>query len=140
MALTERCCVRMKTEYKHYTEITKEILDNIKVGMLVKINDWKRPMKVVGVSENYFCMIQKVCGKICYSVCEKNPWGRIRHNEMRGGMFHCGTDNMIFGYLGFDYEFNDEEQIKDYLQAFESEEIELSVRNGVPIFDLYVKE
>ena len=47
----------MKTEYKHYTDITKEILDNIKVGMLVKINDWKRPMKVVGISENYFCMM-----------------------------------------------------------------------------------
>ena len=120
----------MKAEYKHYTEITKEILDNIKVGMLVKINNWKRPMKVVGVSENYFCMIQKVCGKICYSVCEKKAWGGIRHNAMQGGMFHCGTDNMIF---------DDEEQIKDYLQAFESEEIELSVRNGVPIFDLYVK-
>lgn len=54
-------------------------------------------------------------------------------------MFHCGTDNMIFGYIGFDYQFDDEEQVKDYLQAFESEEIELSVRNGVPIFDLYVK-
>ena len=104
--------MRMKTEYKHYTEITKEILDNIKVGMLVKINDWKRPMKVVGVSENYFCMIQKVCGKISYSVCEKKPWGGIRHNSMRGGMFHCGTDNMIFGYLGFDYKFDDKEQIK----------------------------
>lgn len=59
MVLIERCCVRMKTEYKHYTEITKEILDSIKAGMLVKINDWKRPMKVVGVSENYFCMIQR---------------------------------------------------------------------------------
>ena len=46
---------------------------------------------------------------------------------------------MIFGYIGFDYQFDDEEQVKDYLQAFESEEIELSVRNGVSIFDLYVK-
>ena len=126
-------------EYKHYTNISKEILDTIKVGNLVKINTWKKPMRVVGVSENYFCMIQKVCGKICYSVCEKKAWGGIRHNDMIGGMFHCGTDNMIFGYMGFDYKFDDEEQIKEYLQAFESEEIELSVRNGVPIFDLYVK-
>lgn len=129
----------MKTDYKHYTEITKDILDSVKVGMLVKINNWKRPMKVVGVSENYFCMIQKVCGNVCYSVCEKKPWGGIRHNAMQGGMFHCGTDNMIFGYIGFDYKFDDEEQIKEYLQAFESEEIELSVRNGIPIFDLYIK-
>ena len=58
---------------------------------------------------------------------------------MRGGMFHCGTDNMVFGYPGFNYEFDDEEQIKDYLKAFESEKIEISVRNAVPIFRLYVK-
>ena len=129
----------MKAEYKEYKNITKEILDTIKIGDLVKINYWKRPMRVMGVSENYFCMIQKVCGKICYSVCEKKPWGGIRHNSMRCGSFHCGTDNMIFGYFGFDYEFNDEEQIKDYLQAFETEEIELSVRSSVPIYRLYVK-
>ena len=129
----------MKKDYMCYTNITKEILDNIKVGMLIKINDWKRPMKVVGVSENYFCMIQKVCGKICYSICEKKPWGGIRYNEMQGGMFHCGTDNMVFGYPGFNYEFDDGEQIKDYLKGFESEKIEISARNAVPIFRLYVK-
>ena len=131
--------MRIKTEYKHYTEITKEILDNIKVGMLVKINDWERPMKVVGVSENYFCMIQKVCGNICYSVCEKKPWGGIRHNSMRGGMFHCGTDNMVFGYFEFDYKFDDEIQITNYLKAFENGKIELSHRTSVAIWDLYVK-
>ena len=96
----------MKTEYKHYTEITKDVLDNIKVGMLVKINDWKRPMKVVGVSENYFCMIQNVCGNICYSVCEKKPWSGIRYNQMIGGMFHCSTDNMVFGYMDHNYKFD----------------------------------
>ena len=54
-------------------------------------------------------------------------------------MFHCGTDNMIFGYLWFDYKFDDKEQMECYLRAFENGEIELSVRNAVPIFDLYVK-
>ena len=137
--LQERYCVRMKTEYKHYTDITKEILDNIKVGMLVKINDWKRPMKVVGVSENYFCMIQNVCGNICYSVCEKKPWGGIRYNQMIGGMFHCSTDNMVFGYMDHNYKFDDDKLIKKYLQAFENGEIELSVRRAIPIFELYVK-
>ncbi len=125
--------------YKHYSNVTKEILDSVKVGDFIKINDWKRPMKVVGVSDNYFAMIQKVCGNICYSVCEKKPWGGIRYNAMRGGMFHCGIDNTLFGYSVFDYEFNDKEQIKEYLQAFESEEIELSFRNSVPIYELYIK-
>lgn len=127
------------SKYKHYENVTKEILDNIKVGNLVKINNWKRPMKVVGVSENYFAMIQKICGKVYYSICEKKPWDGIRHNDMIGGMFHIGTDDMIFGYMDFDYEFNDEKQIKNYLQAFENGEIELSVRRSVPIYDLYVK-
>ena len=126
-------------EYKHYTNISKEILDIIKVGNLVKINTWKKPMRVVGVSENYFCMCRNAFGKIIYSVCEKKQWEGIRHNLMLGGMFHCGTDNMVFGYPGFNYEFDDEEQIKDYLQAFETEEIELSVRSSVPIYRLYVK-
>lgn len=127
------------SKYKHYENVTKEILDNIKVENLVKINNWKRPMKVVGVSENYFAMIQKICGKVYYSICEKKPWDGIRHNDMTGGMFHIGTDDMIFGYMDFDYEFNDEKQIKNYLQAFENGEIELSVRRSVPIYNLYVK-
>ena len=126
-------------KYQHYYEITKDILDIINVGDLVRINDWKRPMRVVGVSENYFCMIQKVCGKICYSVCEKKQWGGIRYNAMRGGMFHCGTDNMVFGYGNFDYKFDDEDQIKGYLQAFEDGKVELSCRTSAPIYDLFVK-
>lgn len=128
-------------EYNIYVneEVTKSVLDKIQVGNLVKVNDWKRPMRVVGVSENYFCMIQKVCGKICYSVCEKKPWDGIRYNAMRGGMFHCGTDNMIFGYMDFDYQFDDEKQISGYLKAFETKEIELSARTSVPIYKLSIK-
>lgn len=127
------------SNYKHYNNITKDILDEIKVGNLIRINDRKRGMRVVGVSENYFVMIQNVCGNIAYSVCEKKLWGGIRYNAMRGSMFHCSTDNTLFGYTDFDYKFDDEEQIKRYLNAFESEEIELSVRRAVPIYDLYVK-
>ena len=129
----------MKSEYKHYNNVTKEILDTIEVGNLVKVNDWKKPMRVVGVSENYFCMIKKQFGEIWYSVCEKKPWDGIRYNQMIGGMFHCGRDNMVFGYMDFDYNFDDEKQISNYLQAFESGKIELSRRGTIPIFNLYVK-
>lgn len=127
------------SNYKHYDNITKDILDEIKVGNLIRINDWKRGMRVAGVSDNYFVMIQKVCGNISYSVCEKKPWGGIRYNAMRGGMFHCSTDDTLFGYTDFDYKFDEEEQIERYLNAFENGEIELSVRRAVPIYDLYVK-
>lgn len=129
----------MNKNYKHFENITKEILDEIKVGDLVKINNQKKPMKVVGVSKNYFAMIMKVCGNVLYSICEKKPWGGIRHNKMTGGMFHCGADNMVFGYSDFDYKFDNKGEIQRYLQAFEDGEIELSVRNSVPIYDLYVK-
>jgi len=126
-------------DYKHCNNVTKEILDSIKTGNFIKINDWKRPMKVVGVSDNYFVMIQKVCGNICYSVCEKKPWGGIRYNAMRGGMFHCSTDNTLFGFIDFDYKFDNSEENKRYLKAFENGDIEISQRNAVPIFELYIK-
>ena len=119
--------------------ITKEILDKILVGTLVKVNDWRSPMRVVGVSENYFCMVKKCFGKTLYSVCEKKPWPGIRHNQMVGGAFHVGTDNMVFGAPEFDYEFKDPAQINKYLEMFESGRIELSVRSSVPIHRIYIK-
>lgn len=129
----------MNKQYVCYDEVTKEILDTIKVGNMVKINDWRKPMKVVGVSENYFCMIQNNFGELYYSVCEKKPWKGIRYNAMIGGRFHCGTDNMVFGYGDFGYRFDNEEQIREYLSAFERGEIELSQRTSVPISRLYIK-
>lgn len=134
----------MSKQYTHYTNVTKEILDTIKVGDLIKINNWKRPMRVKAVSKNYFVMTQKVCGNTCYSVCEKLPWGGIRYNSMVGGMFHCGTDNWVFGsplsisYTNL-YAFENEEANQAYLQGFENNENELSVRSSVAIYDLYVK-
>lgn len=134
----------MSKQYIHYTNVTRDILDTIKVGDLIKINDWKRPHRVKAVSENYFVMVMNVCGNPCYSVCSKLPWGGIRYNEMRGGMFHCGTDSWLFGSpLACDYEnlywFDNEESNKLYLQSFESGESELS-RRSVPIYELYIKE
>ena len=40
----------MKKSYEQYTDITKELLDSIRVGDLVKVNDWKKPPRVKGVS------------------------------------------------------------------------------------------
>lgn len=135
--------------YKRYQGITKSILDTIRVGDLVKVNNWKKPMKVAGVSDNYFVMTQSVFGKLYYSVCEKKEWGGIRYNMMIGGRFHVGTDNSIFGWLGtlemieagrtFSYKFKDDDLIIEYLDAFEREELELSVRTSIPIYLLQVK-
>ena len=35
--------------YKHYENITREVLDTIKVGDLVRVNDWTSPMLVKAV-------------------------------------------------------------------------------------------
>lgn len=134
----------MTKQYTHYTNVTKEILDTVKVGDLVKINNWKKPMRVKAVSENYFVMVQNLFGDTYYSVCSKLPWDGIMYNRMRGGMFHCAPDNWIFGCpLSVDYpnlyKFDDEEANQKYLQEFEKGEYELSLRNGVAIYDLYVK-
>lgn len=106
--------------YKRYENITREILDTIKVGDLVRVNDWTSPMLVKAVSKNFFVMTCKKGKDTYYSVCSKLPWDGVRHNAMVGGMFHCGCDDWIFGTpLGIKheniYQFNDPELNKMYL-------------------------
>lgn len=125
--------------YTTYTEVTEEVLDTIKVGDLVKVNDWKKPMKVRGVSKNYAVMTENNFGKIYYSVIEKKPWDGVLRNEMVGGHFHCGRDNWIFGDPYFDYNFDNAEGVAQYLQTFETGKTELSVRNAIPILELHIK-
>lgn len=130
----------MKT-YEAHVEVTKELLDSIKVGDLIKINDWKKPLRVMGVSENYFVMAIKQFGDTIYSVCEKKKWdGKIR-NKMRGGMFHCGRDAWLFGWGGWQegYDFDNSELTSEYLNSFEKGESSISERNAIPIRALYIK-
>lgn len=61
----------MMKNYETHVEITKELLDSIKVGDLIKINDWKKPLRVMGVSKNYFVMAVKQFSDTVYSACEK---------------------------------------------------------------------
>ena len=134
----------MKNEYIHYSNVTREVLDTIKVGDLIKVNYWKKPMRVKAVSENYFVMTQKQFGNTYYSVCSKLPWDGIMHNAMRGGMFHCGPDDWIFGsptsiYYDNLYEFENEDGNQAYLKEFEDDESHISERRGIAIYDLYVK-
>jgi len=126
-------------KYSHHIEPTKELLDRVKIGDLVRINNWKKPMCVKGVSENYFVMVQNNFGETYYSVCEKKPWSGVKHNAMRGGMFHCGRDNMLFCMPDFDYDFDNTESVNRYLQMFEQGEIELSVRAAIPIWEVHIK-
>lgn len=134
----------MKKEYIHYDNITREVLDTIKAGDLIKVNDWTKPMRVKAVSDNYFVMTMNQFGDTYYSVCSKLPWDGVRHNSMVGGMFHCSTDDWVFGSpLTSEYEdlykFENEDANQAYLQDFENGECHLSERRGIAIYDLYVK-
>lgn len=125
--------------YTTYTEISKEVLDTIKVGDLVKVNNWKKPMRIKGVSKNYAVMIEKQFGDTYYSVIEKKPRTAGDHNEMRQGLFHCGKDDYIFGATEFKYRFDDAEAVAKYLNEFETGETQLSVRTAIPILELHIK-
>jgi hypothetical protein len=129
----------MRKAYAHSQSVTKELLDAIEVGNLVRINNWERPMRVVGVSNNYLLMVRKSFGRGYYAVCEKLPWAGIRHNAMRGGMFHLGSDNWIGGSSGFPNDLNSIDEINAYLGEFERGHTELSARSAIPVYDLYVK-
>ena len=50
----------MDKKYVHYSEVTREILNTIKAGDLVRVNNWDKPMQVKAVSENYFVMTQNM--------------------------------------------------------------------------------
>lgn len=138
--------------YNIYEEITKELLDSIKVGDLIKINDWNKPLRVRAVSKNYFVMASKMFGKWNYSVCEKIPWDGIIYNDMRGGFFHVGVDSWTFGspiwckfneYGSYDFENIDASQA--YIESFELKENEensssISMRRGtIPIYKIEIK-
>ena len=126
-------------EYKTYVEITKELLDQIEVGDLIRVNEWKKALRVKAVSENYFVMTAKAFGKTNYSVCEKKQWDGIRHNMMIGGLFHVGTDSWVFGWKE-GYDFDNPEIAGRYLQSFEDGESEISPRGAVPIFTIQIKK
>lgn len=132
-----------KVVYDVHEEITKELLDSIQVGDMVKCNDWKDAYRVRGVSENYFVMARSFFGRTYYSICEKKPWDGIRYNRMVGGMFHIGTDNWVFGWGGWDpdggYDFSDEKATAKYLESLEMGDTELSHRSSVPLTRIAIK-
>lgn len=56
--------------YVRYPNATREILDTVCVGDLIKINEWKVPLRVKAVSENYFVMTSKELNRDYYFLYE----------------------------------------------------------------------
>lgn len=100
-------------KYKEYSwddgTLTKEVLDSIKVGDKIRCNNWKQPLTVKAVSDNYFIMTDKKR----YSICEKLP-RKFTHNNAYKDRFTIGPDN----YYGY-YDYNDPTQCKEALLRLE---------------------
>lgn len=145
----------MSKQYEHYVgeQVTKELLDSIKLGDLIKVNDWTKPLRVKGTSENYFVMATKQFGKTLYSVCEKKRRQEGQHNRMTPNMFHVSRDAWVFGWMGwkdfnlndnYSYQLDNPEWVEAYLKSFEyvpegQELSRLSERVGIPIEEIWIK-
>lgn len=125
------------TPYKQIT-LNKEELDKIKPGQFVKINNWYRGLKVKAITENYIIAAKKSFDGFIYSVIYKHP-ANFNHNKIVKDKYYCGTDNKIFGDMYFDYNFDDIEKIQDYLNRFESGELEISHRRCESINTLFIR-
>lgn len=135
----------MESAYKYYSksQITKEILDQIQIGDLIKINDWDQPLRVKGISENYFVMAQDLHDiekPLEYSVFSKIPFKGLSWNGIVERDYFCGPDFWIFGDIDFDYKFDNLESIKKYLNKFETGESEISLRNSVAVYSIQIKK
>ena len=141
----------MKPQYEKYlfhsdsseTQLTKEILNSIKKGDLIKTEYDKKPQRVYGVSENYFVAATKAFGKFIYSIYDKNL---CVHSGLllNPNHFWRGTDNQPFGFYHLDctgnlYNFESEIFITRYLEALENKDIGMSLRNSIFYMILYIK-
>jgi hypothetical protein len=120
----------MKRAYETYSgnEITRELLDSIKRGNLVKCNGWGRPFRVHAASKNYFVMKQWIFGHEEYSVCEKLPASYTRNN-FTAGSFRIGPDDWVCG-SPCGYNWPTEAEALEYLNQLESGKTKLSERRG----------
>lgn len=105
-------------------QITREVLDSIKVGDWISVNMWASPLRVYAVSKNFFVMARWTVKGWVYSVCEKTRrWHQ--YNGIIPGYFHCGDDFWLFGapvWSRFNckgYDFKNAEAAQAYINSFE---------------------
>ena len=138
------------TERYKENQITREVLDSIRVGDWISVNMWTFPLRVYAVSDNFFVMARWIFNSWIYSVCEKTP-RKYQHNSVTPGYFHCGRDFWTFGapvWSRFDckgYDFKNKEATQAYINSFEDASLNdigsdgngevsrISERNALPI-------
>lgn len=142
--IQQRISRQKRNPYLIYEDnnITKEVLDIIKVNDFVKINTWKRPMKVIAVSENFIIMWRKHFKTFGYSILEKFKRG-YSHNLVYGDEncgfsfndFVCGPDNY---YCKFDY--SNKQDCEKALTELENGDLEVSTRHGWGVYYIEIKQ
>jgi len=114
------------------------LLNSLKLGDKLAINDWKAKYTVCGISQNY---ILAHYGQH-YTIIQRTPMpDGYCYNGVRGGDIRCAPDWWIFGWMSDkwdDYQFNNEEWVKDYLYSLESGETEMSQKRHAPVWFLSV--
>lgn len=95
----------------------------MKVNDIIKINDWKRGLRIKAISEDgrWIIASSKAFGSSMYSI--------IDTKEMR-----AGTDNYVFGI----YEYANEEDCKKAMNELENGTMEIGRRNACDIKNIYV--
>lgn len=131
---------RTISEYFEKPNITKELLDTIKVGDKVRINNWRAYFDVVAVSKNYFIMTRPVKDTFLYSICEKNKRG-YEHNlcyQPKCGFssdeFVCGADDHWCKY-----DYSKKNELKLAIKELEEGELKVSTKRGLGIKKIYIK-
>lgn len=130
----------MANKYEVYTEgeITRKVLDSLVFNDLVKINKWKRPLRVRAISKNFIVMTLPAFGTYVYSIIEKTK-ADFRRNNIEEGYFTCGRDDAVFGpYI--DLGNATLAELDGYLREFERGDYGISVRVGTAIHSIAIKK
>lgn len=98
----------------------EEKLKSIRVGYLVKINKWKKSMRVKAVSENFIIMSQRAFGTSLYSIIDKKN-------------LECGPDN----YYG-KHDYNNIWECEIALTELENNDLQVSGRRNMDIKSIVV--
>ena len=116
------------------TKEIMEVLQNIRLGDKLAINDWKARYTVCGISPNY---VLAHYGQH-YTIIAKHPTGKdYWYNGVRGNEIRCAPDWWIFGYKD-GYNFTDEKWVHQYMQELENGFTEMSKKKHAPVVFLSV--
>ena len=104
---------------------TKELVEHIKPGDIIWVNNWKSPFCVKCVSKNYFIATSEDDGERIYTICSKNPFNGQGHSSVKSGDFYCGPANCSIEKFFWQkrknlYDFSDKNLNRKYLDALEN--------------------